>query len=91
VIFVRDQFAELFLRDVRLALMEDVEDEFLSGQQFVDSKSSGFDCDSHKIIIFILKNNNPLSLPSFPFEPPSTVFKILSSNAISLASLYSNG
>ena len=55
VILVGDKFAEVFLRDVGLALMEDVEDEFLSGQQFVDSKSSGFDGDSHKIIIFILK------------------------------------
>ena len=39
VILVGDLFAEVFLRDVGLALMEDVEDEFLSGQQFVDSKT----------------------------------------------------
>ena len=32
VILVGDQFPEVLLRDVGLALVEDVEDEFLSGQ-----------------------------------------------------------
>ena len=55
MVLVGDEIPEVFLGDVGFAFVIDVKEEFLSGEEFVNSESSGFDGDSHKIIIFILK------------------------------------
>jgi hypothetical protein len=49
-----DELSEIFLGDVGLSLMEDVEQQLFSSQEFVNSKSSGFDGNAHnqKIIIY---------------------------------------
>ena len=48
MVLVGDEFSQVLLGDVGFALMVDVQEEFLSGEQFVDPQSSGLDCDSHK-------------------------------------------
>ena len=48
MVLVGDQFSQVLLGDVGFSLMVHVQEEFLSGEQFVDPQSSGLDCDSHK-------------------------------------------
>ena len=47
LVFVGDEFLEILLGDVGFAFVVDVEEKFLSGEEFVDSESPGFDGDGH--------------------------------------------
>ena len=47
LVFVGNKLFKVLLGDVRFAFMIHVEKEFLSGKEFIDSESSGFDGDCH--------------------------------------------
>lgn len=47
VILGSDELSQIFLGNVGLALMVDIEKKLATGKQLVDSKPSGFDGDGH--------------------------------------------
>jgi hypothetical protein len=49
VVFGSDQLAKVFLGNVGLALVVNVQEQLATGQQFVDTKTPSFDGDGHYI------------------------------------------